>query len=121
MDLVLRATVVFFLILLVVIGDLVQQGVMQADNSVTGVTTVIATLAVLTVGTAHVSYRVRAARPLLEGSPVVLMSDGRILDRTCAASASRSTSCARRRASRRSARSTTSATRSSRRTGGSAF
>jgi uncharacterized membrane protein YcaP (DUF421 family) len=102
MDLVLRATFVFFLILLVtrvigrrelssmepfdlillvVIGDLVQQGVMQADNSVTGVTTVIATLAVLTVGTAYVSYRVRAARPLLEGSPVVLMSDGRILDR----------------------------------------
>ena len=60
MDLVIRATVVFFvilvvtravgrrelssmepfdLILLVVIGDLVQQGVTQSDNSVTGAIT----------------------------------------------------------------------------------
>jgi uncharacterized membrane protein YcaP (DUF421 family) len=102
MDLVLRATFVFFLILavtravgrrelssmepfdlilLVVIGDLVQQGVTQSDYSLTGMTVVIATLAVLTVVTAYASFRFRALRPVLEGSPVVLVADGEILDR----------------------------------------
>jgi uncharacterized membrane protein YcaP (DUF421 family) len=102
MDLVLRATFVYFLILLVtravgrrelssmepfdlillvVIGDLVQQSVTQSDYSITGATTVIATLAVLTVATAYVSFRVRALRPILEGNPVVLVADGEILDR----------------------------------------
>ncbi|MEA2319155.1 MAG: hypothetical protein QOD44_3344, partial [Solirubrobacteraceae bacterium] len=38
----------FDVILLVVIGDLVQQGVTQSDQSLTGATTVIATLALLT-------------------------------------------------------------------------
>jgi len=102
MDLVLRATFVFFLILvvtravgrrelsrmepfdlilLVVIGDLVQQGVTQSDYSLTGATTVIATLAVLTVLTAYVSFRVTSLRPVLEGNPIVLVADGEILDR----------------------------------------
>jgi uncharacterized membrane protein YcaP (DUF421 family) len=102
MDLVLRAAFVFVLILavtravgrrelssmepfdlilLVVIGDLVQQGVTQSDYSLTGATIVIATLALLTVATAYLSYRVRALRPLLEGEPVVLVADGEILDR----------------------------------------
>jgi uncharacterized membrane protein YcaP (DUF421 family) len=101
MDLVLRATFVFFLILLVtrvvgrrelssmepfdlillvVIGDLVQQGVTQSDQSLTGATTVIATLAVLTVVTAWASFRIRALRPVLEGQPIVLVADGEVLD-----------------------------------------
>jgi uncharacterized membrane protein YcaP (DUF421 family) len=102
MDLVLRAAFVFFLILavtravgrrelssmepfdlilLVVIGDLGQQGVTQSDYSLTGATIVIATLAVLTVATAYASFRIRALRPVLEGSPIVLVADGEILDR----------------------------------------
>ena len=102
MDLVLRAAFVFFLILavtravgrrelssmepfdlilLVVIGDLVQQGVTQSDYSITGMTIVIATLAVLTVVTAYASFRIPALRPVLEGSPIVLVADGEILDR----------------------------------------
>jgi uncharacterized membrane protein YcaP (DUF421 family) len=102
MDLVIRATVVFFfvflitrvvgrrelsslepfdLILLVVIGDLVQQGVTQSDYSVTGAVTVIATMAVLTVGLSWVNFRVRKLRPVLEGEPVVLVEDGHVLDR----------------------------------------
>jgi uncharacterized membrane protein YcaP (DUF421 family) len=71
----------FDMILLVVLGDLVQQGVTQSDNSLTGATTVIATLAVLTVLTAWLSFRVRRLRPLLEGEPVVIIADGRILER----------------------------------------
>jgi uncharacterized membrane protein YcaP (DUF421 family) len=102
MDLVIRAAVVFFvilivtravgrrelssmepfdLILLVVIGDLVQQGVTQSDNSVTGAITVICTMAVLTVVTAYLSFRFKRLRPLLEGDPVLVISDGRVLER----------------------------------------
>ena len=72
----------FDMILLIVIGDLVQQGVTQSDNSLTGATTVIATLALLTVLTAWLSFRVRRLRPLLEGDPIVVMSDGRLHERT---------------------------------------
>jgi uncharacterized membrane protein YcaP (DUF421 family) len=71
----------FDMILLVVIGDLVQQGVTQSDYSLTGATTVIATLALLTVATAWLSFRVRRLRPLLEGDPVVVVSDGRVHER----------------------------------------
>ncbi len=71
----------FDLILLVVIGDLVQQGVTQSDYSITGATTVIVTMASLVVGTAYLSFRFKRLRPLLEGEPVLLVSDGRLLER----------------------------------------
>ena len=70
----------FDLILLVVMGDLVQQGVTQSDYSLTGATIVIVTIAVLTVGTAYLSFRFRRLRPLLEGEPVVLVADGRVVE-----------------------------------------
>lgn len=102
MDLVIRATVVFFfiflvtrivgrrqlsnlepfdLILLVVLGDLVQQGITQSDESVTGTLIVIATIALLSVGVSWVSFRFRGARLLTEGEPVVLVQDGRLIER----------------------------------------
>ena len=102
MDLVLRTVFVFFLILLitravgrrelssmepfdlillVVIGDLVQQGVTQSDYSLTGATMVIVTVALLTVATAWLSFRVRRLRPILEGDPIILVADGRMLER----------------------------------------
>jgi uncharacterized membrane protein YcaP (DUF421 family) len=102
MDLVLRATFVYFLILvvtravgrrelgqlepmdlilLVVVGDMVQQGVTQSDESVTGTLIVISTLAALTVGTSYLSFRFRRLRPLLEGDPIVLISDGQVNER----------------------------------------
>jgi uncharacterized membrane protein YcaP (DUF421 family) len=71
----------FDLILLVVMGDLVQQGVTQSDYSLTGATTVIVTLSLLTMATAYLSFRVRRLRPVLEGEPIVLVADGRILER----------------------------------------
>jgi uncharacterized membrane protein YcaP (DUF421 family) len=71
----------FDLILLVVIGDLVQQGVTQSDYSLTGATMVIVTVAVLTVATAWLSFRFRRLRPVLEGDPIILVADGRILER----------------------------------------
>jgi uncharacterized membrane protein YcaP (DUF421 family) len=71
----------FDLILLVVIGDLVQQGVTQSDYSLTGATMVIITVALLTVITAWMSFRFRRLRPVLEGDPIILVADGRILER----------------------------------------
>jgi uncharacterized membrane protein YcaP (DUF421 family) len=69
----------FDLILLVVIGDLVQQGVTQSDNSLTGTTTVIVTMALLVVLTAWLSFRFSRLRPMLEGKPTLLIADGRLL------------------------------------------
>ena len=71
----------FDLILLVVIGDMVQQGVTQSDYSLTGATLVVGTLGVLVVGTAWLSFRFKRLRPLLEGEPTLLISDGRLLER----------------------------------------
>ena len=89
MDLVFRATVAFFfiflvtrlvgrrelaglepfdLILLVVLGDLVQQGVTQSDYSMTGAITVTATLALLTVAMSYLSFRFRRLRPAKQHS-----------------------------------------------------
>jgi len=71
----------FDLILLVVIGDLVQQGVTQSDYSLTGATTVIVTMASLVVATAYLSFRFKRLRPLLEGEPTLLIADGELLTR----------------------------------------
>jgi uncharacterized membrane protein YcaP (DUF421 family) len=102
MDLVIRATVVFFfvflvtrvvgrrelsqlepfdLILLVVVGDLVQQGVTQSDESVTGALIVIATIALLSIAVSWVSFRSRRVRVITEGEPIVLVQDGRPIER----------------------------------------
>lgn len=71
----------FDLILLVVVGDLVQQGVTQSDYSLTGTVIVLSTLALLVVATSFVSYRWAAARRVLEGQPIVLVEHGRPLER----------------------------------------
>jgi uncharacterized membrane protein YcaP (DUF421 family) len=69
------------LILLVVIGDLVQSGVTQSDNSLTGTTVVIVTMALLVVGTAWVGFRFKRLRSVLEGEPIVVVVDGRVLEK----------------------------------------
>ena len=69
------------LILLVVIGDLVQSGVTQSDYSLTGTTIVIVTMALLVVGPAWLGYRFRGLRPILEGEPIVVVVDGRVLEK----------------------------------------
>lgn len=97
MDLVIRAVVVFFfiflvtrvvgrrqlselepfdLILLVVLGDLVQQGITQSDESVTGTLIVISTIALLSVALSWATFRFKALRPITEGEPIVLVHDG---------------------------------------------
>src|SRR6187401_1743017 len=71
----------FDVILLVVIGDLVQQGVTQSDYSLTGSFLAILTITILTVATAYVNFRFRRLRPLLEGEPIVLIERGNLLER----------------------------------------
>jgi uncharacterized membrane protein YcaP (DUF421 family) len=71
----------FDLIMLIVLGDLVQQGVTQSDYSVTGLVLAGGTIATLQIGASYLSYRFRRLRPVLEGEPLVLVEDGRVLER----------------------------------------
>jgi uncharacterized membrane protein YcaP (DUF421 family) len=66
----------FDLILLIVIGDLVQQGVTQSDYSVTGAMTVIATFAGLTAFVSFINFKSKRLRTVLDGEPIVLAADG---------------------------------------------
>jgi uncharacterized membrane protein YcaP (DUF421 family) len=71
----------FDLIMLVMIGDLVQQGVTQNDFSVTGALLVGATIALMTVLVSYTSFKVPLLRPLLDGEPVIVVEDGNPIDR----------------------------------------
>jgi uncharacterized membrane protein YcaP (DUF421 family) len=68
-------------ILLVVIGDLVQNGVTQSDDSVTGITLAAGTIGLLATLTAFITYRSKRIRNVIEGEPVVLVEDGRLIER----------------------------------------
>jgi uncharacterized membrane protein YcaP (DUF421 family) len=70
----------FDLILLVVIGDLVQQGVTQSDNSVTGALLALSTIALLTVALSYASFKSRRLRPILAGEPIVLVENGETIE-----------------------------------------
>jgi uncharacterized membrane protein YcaP (DUF421 family) len=105
MDIVLRACIGFFfvlfltrvvgrrelsslepfdLILLVMIGDLVQQGITQNDFSVTGMLLVGGTVALLTVLVSYSSFRFPRLRPLIDGEPVIVVEAGKPIDRNLA-------------------------------------
>ena len=71
----------FDLILLVVIGDLVQSGITQNDLSVTGVVLVLSTIGILQVLTSYLGFRFVRLRRVLEGEPIVLMHDGKVIER----------------------------------------
>src|SRR5918999_5013193 len=102
MDIVLRAIVVFVfllflmrivgrrelsslepfdLILLIVIGHLVQQGVTQSDHSLTGAVLSAGTFGVLTVVVSYLSFRFARLRPVIEGEPMILLEGGRPIER----------------------------------------
>jgi uncharacterized membrane protein YcaP (DUF421 family) len=101
MDIVLRATVIFAalyvlvrlmgkrelgqmtpfeLIVLVVIGDLIQQGVTQNDFSVTGAIIAISTIAFLALLMSWATYLWPWAERALEGEPRVIVRDGALVE-----------------------------------------
>jgi uncharacterized membrane protein YcaP (DUF421 family) len=71
----------FDLILLIVIGDLIQSGVTQNDLSVTGVIMVLCTIGTLEVLTSYLGFRFRRIRPVLQGEPIVLVENGKLIER----------------------------------------
>lgn len=100
MDIVLRASVVFFtlyvlvrvmgkrelaqmtafeLIVLVVFGDIVQQGVMHNDFSLTGAIIAIATLGFWALVLSWLTYSSRKLESVLDGEPRVIVRDGEIV------------------------------------------
>jgi uncharacterized membrane protein YcaP (DUF421 family) len=68
-------------IMLVVIGDLVQNGVTQSDDSVTGILLAAGTIGLLAMSTAFITYRSKRMRNAIEGEPVILVQDGRLIER----------------------------------------
>lgn len=100
MDIVLRATVIFLalyvlvrlmgkrelgqmtpfeLIVLVVIGDLIQQGVTQNDFSLTGAIIAVSTIAFWALVFSWLSYLWPWAERMLEGEPRVIVRDGELI------------------------------------------
>ena len=71
----------FDLILLIVLGDLVQQGVTQSDYSVTGLILAAGTIALMQVFVSYLNFRFKRVRLVLDGEPIVLIEDGRVLTR----------------------------------------
>jgi uncharacterized membrane protein YcaP (DUF421 family) len=69
------------LVLLIVLGDAIQQGLTQDDYSVTGAIIAVSTIAVLQVAISYVSFRSRRARRVLQGEPIVLVEDGKLIER----------------------------------------
>ena len=69
----------FDLILLIVIGDAIQQGLTQDDYSVTGALIVIGTFAILQILVSYLSFRFPRLRPALDGEPIVVVQDGRAI------------------------------------------
>jgi uncharacterized membrane protein YcaP (DUF421 family) len=71
----------FDLILLIVIGDAIQQGLTQDDYSVTGALIVVGTFAMLQVLVSLLSYRFPSLRPALDGEPIIVVQDGKPIER----------------------------------------
>ena len=97
MEIIVRATVIYFflllvargtgkrelsemtafeLILLVTMGDLIQQGVTQEDMSIVGAMLAVGTLAFWIMVMSYASFRSDRLRPALEGVPVVVVRKG---------------------------------------------
>jgi uncharacterized membrane protein YcaP (DUF421 family) len=101
MDIVLRAAVMFIflfgllrlmgkrelgqmtpfeLVVIIVMGDLIQQAVTQADTSITGAILAVGTFAFLAILLSWVSWRFPASRRLLDGKPRIVVRGG-VVDR----------------------------------------
>ena len=71
----------FVLILLVILGDAVQQGLTQDDYSLTGAILAVGTIAALQVGTSWLNFRFPKLRSIIDGEPLVVVQDGKPIER----------------------------------------
>jgi uncharacterized membrane protein YcaP (DUF421 family) len=71
----------FDLILLIILGDAVQQGLTQDDYSLTGAMLAIGTIAVLQLGMSYTNWRFPKLRPWLDGLPIVMLQDGKPIEK----------------------------------------
>jgi uncharacterized membrane protein YcaP (DUF421 family) len=106
MEIVARASIIFFflflltrglnrralsdmapfeLLLLVTIGDMVQQGITQEDFSLTGAVLAGSTFAFWVSVLSYLSWRSRRLGRLLDGVPLVIVVNGQPIDRVLAA------------------------------------
>ena len=70
----------FDLVLLILIGNAVQNGINGGDNSLTGAAIMATTLIALNYGVAFVTSRSRKVEKFVEGEPVVLARNGKLFD-----------------------------------------
>ncbi len=70
----------FELVLLVTMGDLVQQGVTQEDMSLVGAMLAVGTITLWVMFSSYLGWRLPRVRPVIEGVPTVVVRDGRPLD-----------------------------------------
>ena len=71
----------FDLILIIVLGDLVQQGLTQDDYSLTGAFLAIGTIAILQLTVSYANFRFPKLRPVLDGEPIVVVQDGKPIEK----------------------------------------
>ena len=71
----------FALILLIILGDAVQQGLTQDDYSLTGAMLAVGTIGILQVATSWTNYRFPRLRTFLDGQPVVVLQDGKPIEK----------------------------------------
>ena len=71
----------FDLILLIVLGDAVQQGLTQDDYSLTGAFLAIGTIAILQIAVSYANFRFPKLRPVLDGEPIVIVQDGKPIEK----------------------------------------
>jgi uncharacterized membrane protein YcaP (DUF421 family) len=68
------------LVLLIVLGDAIQQGLTQDDYSVTGAVIAVSTIGALQVGSSYLAFRSKRARKVIEGGPILVIQDGELLE-----------------------------------------
>ncbi|HJR92695.1 MAG TPA: YetF domain-containing protein [Acidimicrobiia bacterium] len=99
MEIVVRATVIYWflflvvrgagkrslaeltpldMLIIVILGDIVQQGVTQEDMSVTGAIMAVLTFVAWTLVADWLERRSKTARSILAGEPVIILRKGRI-------------------------------------------
>ena len=75
----------FELLLLVTLGDIIQQGITQEDYSLTGAVLAVSTFAFWITVLTYVTWRWRRAADVIDGVPLVIVQDGTLIESTLSA------------------------------------